>query len=187
MTIWRGHNSWARKLRRSLGSDFWAWSAATSTYCVRSLEYTVPLLCAKFGALRSMFNEVSFRSSMNWRVWNHVSEKRFCIFKLIKQRMRGVSKTFNSDDAIIYLCQSDTAIKLRACKRTGHIWTFQRYFDSLIQQALWLLFIISTKVYPWTLSTAWWASMMYWRNIGNQADMQKLSRLWFLMMEAKNH
>ncbi len=184
MTLRRGRNGWARKPRRSLGCDFGAWSAAT--YCVRWLEDTVPRLCAKFGALRRMFNEVSSRSNMNWRMGNHVPEKRFCISKLIKQRLRGVSRTVNWDDSIIYMCQSDTATKLRACKRIGHIWTFQRYFDSWSQQALWLLFITSTELYPWILSSAWWASMTYRRNIGNQADFQKLSRLWFLKMEVES-
>ncbi len=116
----------------------------------------------------------------------HVPEKRFCIFKLIKQRLRWVIKTVNWDDSIIYMCQSDTSIKLRACRRTGQIWTFQRFFYSLSQQALLLLFITSNKVYPWILSAAWWATMMYPRNIGNQANMQKLSRLWFLKMEVES-
>ncbi len=99
MALRRGRNGWARKPRRSLGSGFGAWSAAT--YCVRWLEDTVPRLCAKFGALRRTFNEVSSRSSMNWRMGNHVSEKRFCIFKSIKRRLRGVSRTVNWDDPII--------------------------------------------------------------------------------------
>ncbi len=48
-----------------------------------------------FEALKHMFNEVSSRSSMTWRMGNHVSEKRFYIFKMIKQRLRGVSRTVN--------------------------------------------------------------------------------------------
>ncbi len=100
--------------------------------------------------------------------------------------LRWVSRTVNWDDPIICMCQSDTAIKLRACKRTGHIRTFQIYFDSLSQQGFLLLFITSTKVYPWILSAAWWASMMYQRNIGNQANMQRLSRLWFLKMKVES-
>ena len=52
-------------------------------------------LCAKFGALRRTFNEVSSRSSMNWRMGNHVSKKRFYIFNLILLRLRGVSRTVN--------------------------------------------------------------------------------------------
>ncbi len=178
MTLLRGNKGWARKPRRSLGSDFGAWSAAT--YCVCWLEDTVPRLCAKFGALRRIFNRVGSRSSINWRMGYHVSEKRFYIFNLIKQILRWGSRTVNWDDSMICMCQSDPAIKLRACKRTGHVWTFQRYFDSVSQQALWLLFITSTEVYPWILSAARWASMMHRRNIGNQADMRKLSRLWFL-------
>ena len=65
-----------------------------------------PIVCAgfrtlslasvqNFGALRRTFNEVSSRSSINWRMGNHVSEKRFCIFKMIKLRLRGVSRTVN--------------------------------------------------------------------------------------------
>ncbi len=54
-----------------------------------SLEsMTVPRLCAKFEALNRTFNEVSSRLSVNGRKGNHVSEKRFCIFKLIKLRFQ---------------------------------------------------------------------------------------------------
>lgn len=141
MTLRRGRNGWARKPRRSLGSGFGAWSAAT--YCVRWLQDTVPRLCAKFGALRRTFNEVSSRSSMNWRMGNHVSEKRFCIFKMIKLRLRGVSRTVNWDDPIISMCQCDATIEFTACKTKGHIKTFQRYFDSFSQQGFWLMFITS--------------------------------------------
>ena len=171
MTPRRGRNGWARKPRRSLGSDFGAWSAAT--YCVHWLQDTVPRLCAKFEALYRTFNEVSSRSSMNWRMGNHVSEKRFCIFKMIKLRLRGVSRTVNWDDSIICMCQSDTAIKLRACKRTGHIWTFQRYFDSLTRKASRLLLITTITVNQWILDAVWRASIQGWENIGSQAIMRK--------------
>ncbi len=144
ITLRRGRNGWARKPRLSLGSDFGAWSAPT--YCVRWLHGTVPRLCAKFGELKRTFNEVSSRSSMHWRVGNHVSEKRFCIFKMIKQRLRGVSRTVNWDDPIISMCQCDATIESTACKTKGHIKTFQRYFDSLRQKGLQLLFITSIEV-----------------------------------------
>ncbi len=121
-----------------------AWSAAT--YCVCWLQDTAPRLCAKCGALRRMFNEVSSRSSMNWRMGNHVSEKRFCIFKLIKLRLRGVSRTVNWDDPIISMCQCEATIEFTACKTKGHIKTFQRYFDSLSQQGFRLLLITSIEV-----------------------------------------
>ena len=140
----RGRNGWARKPRQTLGSGFGAWSAAT--YCVRWLHDTVPRLCANFGALRCMSNEVSSRSSMNWRMGNHVSEKRFCIFKLIKLRLRGVSRTINWDDPIISMRQCDTTIKFTACKTKGHI---KRYFDSLSQKCFGVLFITSIKVDTW--------------------------------------
>ena len=100
MALQRGCNGLARKPRRSLGSDFGAWFAAT--YCVCWLEDTVPRLRAKFEALRRMFNEFSSRSSMNWKMGNHVSKKRFCIFKLIKQRLRWVSRTVKWDDSMIW-------------------------------------------------------------------------------------
>ena len=56
------------------------------------LDLQPPIVCAgfrtlslasvqNFGALKRTFNEVSSRSSMNWRMGNHVSEKRLCIFK----------------------------------------------------------------------------------------------------------
>ena len=137
MTPRRGRNGWARKPRWSLGSGFGAWSAAT--YCVRWLQDTVPF-SAKFGALRCTFNEVSSRSSMNWRMGNHVSEKRFCIFKMIKLWLRWVSRTVNWDDPIISMCQCDPPIKFTACKTKGHIKAFQRYFDSLSQLGFLLLF-----------------------------------------------
>ena len=91
-------------------------------------------------------NEVSSRSSMNWRMGIHVSEKRFYIFKMIKLRLRGVSRTVNWDDPIISMCQCDATIEFTACKTKGHIKTFQRYFDSLSQKGFWLLFITSIKV-----------------------------------------
>ena len=183
MTLLRGRNGWARKPRRTLGTGFGAWSAAT--YCVRWLQHTVPRLCAKFGALKRTFNEVSSRSSMNWRKGNHVSEKRFCIFKMIKQRLRWVSRTVNWDDPIVSMCQCDATIEFTACKTKGHIKTFQRYSDSLSQQGFQLLFITSIEVDNLIKSTAWWACMMHWRNIGNQANMRKVSKLWFLNMEVQ--
>ena len=125
MTLRRGRNGWARKPRRSLGTDFGAWSAAT--YCVRWLQDTVPRLCAKLEVLKCKFNEVSSRLSMTRQMGNHVSEKRFCIFKLIKLRMRGDSITVNWDDPIISMCQCDSTIEFTACKTKGHIKTFQRY------------------------------------------------------------
>ncbi len=145
MTLQRGRNGWARKPRRSLGFGFGAWSAAT--YCVRWLQDSVPCLCSIFGALKRTFNEVSSRWSMNcWRMENHDSEKRFCIFKLIKQRLRVVSRTINWDDPIISMCQCDATIEFTACETKGHIKTFQRYFDSLCQSGFRLLFITSTEV-----------------------------------------
>ena len=86
---------------------------------------------------------------------------------------------------MIFMCQSDTTIEFRACKRKGHIRTFQRYFDLLSQQGFPLSLITSIEVDPWILSTAWWASMMHRRNIGNhwQANLWKLSKLWFLKVE----
>ncbi len=81
---------------------------------------------------------------------------------------------------MIWIWQYDTAIKLRACKRTGHIVTFQRYFDTLSQKALLLSFITSIEVDTWILSAAWLASKMHRRNVGNQADMLKLSSCDFL-------
>ncbi len=69
------------------------------------LDLQLPFVCADFRTLslasvqnlgrKRTFNEVSSRSSMNWRMGNHVSEKRFCIFKMIKLRLRGVSRTVN--------------------------------------------------------------------------------------------
>ncbi len=69
------------------------------------LDLQLPIVCAgfrilslasvQFGELRRMFNEISSRSSMNQRIGNHVSEKRFCIFKMIKERLRWVSRTVN--------------------------------------------------------------------------------------------
>ena len=171
MTLRRGRNGWARKPRRSLGCGFGAWSAAT--YCLRWLQDTVPRLCAKFGALRRTFNEVSSRSSMNWRMGNHVSEKRFCIFNLIKLRLRGVGRTVQWVDPIISMCQCDAIIEFTACKTKGHIKTFQRYFDSLTQKASWLLFITTITVNQWILDAVWRASMQGWENIGSQAIMQK--------------
>ncbi len=144
MALQRGRNGWARKPRQSLGSGLGAWSAAS--YCVRWLQDTVPHLCTKFGALKRTFNEVSSRSSMNWRMGNHVSEKRFCMFKLIKLRLRGLSRTANWDNSIISMCQCDATIEFTACKAKGHIKTFQRYFDSLSQQGFLLLFITSIEV-----------------------------------------
>ena len=146
MALRRGSNGWARKPRRSLGSDIGAWSAAC--YWVRWLQDTVPAsrLCAKFEALNHTFNEVSSRSSMNWRMGNYVSEKRFCIFKLINQRLRGVSRTVNWDDPIISMSQCDATIDFTACKTEGHIKTFQGCFDSLCQKGFRLLFITSIEV-----------------------------------------
>ncbi len=134
----------ARKPRQSLESGFGAWFAAT--YWVRWLQDTVPRTCAKSEALNRTFNEVSSRSSMNWRMGNHVSEKRFCIFKSIKQRLRGASGTVNWDDPIISMCQCVATIEFTACKTKGHIKTFQRYFDSLSQKGFWLLFITAIEV-----------------------------------------
>ena len=144
MTLLRGRNGWARKPRQTLGSGFRAWSAAT--YCVRWFQDTVPRLCAKFGALNRTFNEVSSRSSMSWRKGDHVSEKRFCIFKMIKLRLRGVSRTVNWDDPIISMCQCDATIEFTARKTKGHIKTFQSFFYSLSQQGFLLLFITSIEV-----------------------------------------
>jgi hypothetical protein len=48
-----------------------------------------------------------------------------------------------------------------------------------------VVFITSIEV-DWISSAFWWASMMHWRNIGNQADMLKLSRLWIFKMEVES-
>ena len=64
MTLRRGRNGWARKSRRSLGSAFGAWSAAT--YSVRWLQDTVPRLCAKFGAQRCTIKEISSWTRKWW-------------------------------------------------------------------------------------------------------------------------
>ena len=184
MTLQRGYNGWARKSRWSLGSVFWAWSAAT--HCVCWLQDTVPCLCAKFGEQRCMFNEISSWSSMNLKMVNHVSEKWLYIFKVIKQRLGCVNRTVNWDDSMILMRQSDTTIKFRACKTKGHIRAFQRYFHSWSQQGFRLLFITSIEADPWILSAAWLASMMHWRNIGDQANLLKLSRVWFLKIEIES-
>ncbi len=128
MTFQRGLNGWARKSRRSL--------------CLSSgLDLQLPIVCADFrtlalASLQILGHEDArliklARSSINPRMVKHVSEKRFYIFNMIILRLRWVNWTLYGDDSMICMCQSDTAIKLRACKRTGHIGTFQRYFDSL--------------------------------------------------------
>jgi hypothetical protein len=83
---------------------------------------------------------------------------------------------------------------LECAKTKRHIKTFHRYFDSLSQQGSCLLVITSIVVVPWIFITSievvpwtsWWASIMHRRNIGNQADLQKLSRLWILKMEVES-
>ena len=84
---------------------------------------------------------------------------------------------------MIFMCQSDATIKFRVCKTKGHFRKFQRYFDLLSQQGFQLSFITSIKVDSWIHSAARWASMMHWRNMGNQANWQKLSTLRFLKIE----
>ncbi len=76
-------------------------------------------------------------------------------------------------------------VELSACKTREHIWTFQRYFDSLTQKASRLLFITKITVADWILDPAWRASIQGWENIGSQAIMQKKLIYCIHKMEVK--
>ncbi len=56
-----------------------------------------------------------------------------------------------------FLCWFYTIVELSTCKTRGHIWTFQRYFDSLIPKASWL----ALKQLCWK---SWSSVFIRWRS-----------------------
>ncbi len=152
MTLRRRRNGWARNQGRSLGSVFGAWSAASVR--ARWFYNTVPHLCAKFGALRTTFNEISTWSSIT------LMQVDPCL-KMDVYRKTWLNWVWDgfirlSKKMIQWFCCFDSThiVELSACKTKGHIRTFQRYFDSLTQKASRLLFIRTIIVYPWILCDA---------------------------------
>ncbi len=143
-----------------------AWSAAT--YCVCWLQDTISRLCANFEEQGRAFSEVSSRSSMNPCIVNHVSEKRYYIFKMMKLRLRSVKRTINQMIQWFPCVESTPQSNAERAKQTDTSGHFRYFFIHLIfikPKGIQSLFITSIEVDGWISSVAWWPSMMQWRCI----------------------